>query len=145
MRPRVLHRCVLWLLPLLIARLCVPAGFMMSVTSNGLDVMLCPAYAALPGPAAANAVHVHHAAMDPSAHATQGASAEDGSHQESMQRGLSQSLCPFAVAGGAVLVAAVHAIDHFYSPIGAVSYVHDESAWISRSVLIDRIRGPPFA
>ena len=132
MRPRI-HRCVLWLLPLLIARLCVPAGFMMSVTSNGLDVMLCPAYAALPGPSAANAVHVHHA--------MQGVSAEEGPHQESTQQGLSQSLCPFAVAGGAALIAAVHAIDHFYSPIGAVSYLHDESAWISRSVLIDRIRG----
>ena len=138
MRPRTLNLWILWLLPLLIARLCVPMGFMVSGTANGLEVMLCPVYAALPQSSGA---HEHHAGMDHSAHAMHQGGAEQGPAHE----GLSQSLCPFAASGTATFAATVPTIDHFYLLVGTAPVLDGEPTWISPAVLIDRIRGPPVA
>lgn len=144
MRSRTFNRWLLWLLPLLVARLFVPAGFMVSATPNGLDLMLCPAYAPLPA-SAADAARAHHmAGMDHASHAMHDSAGHHASHQDSTDHELSQSLCPFAVGGGAALVPVVSTVDHVYSPIGPALSFRDTPARISPTVLIDRIRGPPL-
>jgi hypothetical protein len=147
MHRRALNRWTLWLLPLLVARLCLPNGFMLGVTSHGLGFALCPAYAPLPVPTDSDAANVQHAGMDHSAHA-----AGDGSSKvlaypgsdSSDPQGRADSVCPFVLTGTAAISASADNIFEFRTP-DIVTAFRAEPAWTSPAVLIDRIRGPPFA
>lgn len=144
MRPRAVHRLTFWLLPLLIARLFVPDGFMVTATAHGLSLTLCPAYAVLPAAADASAAHMHHAGMDHSAHAMHGA-AESPDDSGATHHGQHDKVpCPFALAGTGLVCPTVNDFGSFYSLADDVLVIRAEPAWPSRAVLIDRIRGPPF-
>lgn len=90
-RPRVRRAWLLGLvLPALLLRALIPAGFMPAPGAAGMSIVLCPGEAALPpgitGPAHHAHGHVHHTGNSPAAPATP--------HHE---------LCLFAAAGAAPL------------------------------------------
>jgi hypothetical protein len=130
------HRRIAWLLPLLCARLLVPTGFMVAPSSAGIGIALCPGYAPLPMPAAPASDHDphagHHAGMDHGA-------------EESGQHSKGQSACPFALAGGTADLPVSQSAADLPRLVDAVPGFHPHPAWISPAVLINRIRGPPFA
>jgi hypothetical protein len=130
------HRRIAWLLPLLCARLLVPAGFMVAPSGEVIGFALCPGYAPLPAPAAPasddNPHAGHHAGMDPGA-------------EESGQHSKGQSACPFALAGGTADLPVMQSTAVLPRPIDAVPGFRPHPAWTSPAVLINRIRGPPLA
>lgn len=146
---RRLNRWTAWLLPLLIARLFVPAGFMLSMSDAGLSVILCSGVAALPAPGAGHVPHADHAGMDYSAplargnaHAQHG---EPGSEQlGSEHKSHENSLCPFAVTAGGASCPADKALGELPRLADVVPNFHADPVWLSPAVLIDRIRGPPL-
>lgn len=85
MTRRHLHRWTLWVLPLLVARWLVPAGFMLSPVTGMLE--LCPG--ALPQVAASE--HQHHHAH----HA--GSAAQTGELADEPAQPVASMTCPFAV------------------------------------------------
>lgn len=130
------HRRIAWLLPLLCARLFVPAGFMVAPSGEGIGIALCPGFAPLPMPAAP--------ASDRDPHAGHHAGMDHGA-QESGQHGKGQSSCPFALAGGTADLPVMPSAAVLPRLVDAVPGFHLHPAWISPAVLIDRIRGPPLA
>lgn len=132
MLPSRRYRRIAWLLPLLCARLFVPAGFMVAPSGEGIGIALCPGYAPLPVPAAAASDHDPHAGMDHGA-------------EESGQHSKGQSSCPFALAGGTADLPVMQSTAVLPRLLDAVPGFHPHPAWISPAVVIDRIRGPPPA
>ena len=126
------HRRIVWLLPLLCARLFVPAGFMVAPLGEGIGIALCPGYAPLPMPAASASDHDRHASMDHGA-------------EESGQHSKGQSSCPFALAGGTADLPVMQSTAVLPRLLDAAPGFHPHPAWISPAVLINRIRGPPLA
>ena len=129
----------LWIVPLLIARSLIPAGYMLSVGAAGLELTFCPTVVT-PTTAATtdHSQHMAHAAhQDAAQHAGHHAGHDaNGGAQE-------HAACPFAlVAGGALpeapfltattFVVAEHVVDFTSAP--AVS---------AGPIRTDRIRGPP--
>ena len=145
MHSRCLSKLIPWLLPLLVARLCVPAGFMVSATSNGLDFVLCPDYAALPEHAAPHAAHAGHLGTGHVAHAMHDGVAAHHSHGGTPHDGRSTSVCPFVASGKDTIKPDILKIDPAYSLTGSIAPVPGTSAWSSPAVLVNRIRGPPVA
>jgi hypothetical protein len=145
MRSYTLKKLIPWLLPLLVARLCVPAGFMVASTSNGLDVTLCPDYAALPGQATPQSTHVQHQGSDHTGHAMHGDVASEHSHHGSPHEGHSTSVCPFAASGSGTVSPTVATVTPVYTLVDRITPARDRSAWRSPAVLVNRIRGPPGA
>jgi hypothetical protein len=97
-RPRARRAWLLGLvLPALLLRAFIPAGFMPAPDAAGMSIVLCPGEAALPpgitGPAHHAHGHVHHAGSSPAAPAT--------THHE---------LCLFAAAGAAASAPALPAL-----------------------------------
>jgi hypothetical protein len=141
MRLPALQRWTLWLLPLLVARLFVADGFMVSATEQGVRVALCPAYAPMPGVAHPDSLHVHHAGTDHSAHQAAGHHAGQGAGHQDHDR----SICAFALAGTHALCSAAPSVAQLYILSSDVPVARTQPAWTSPAVLIDRIRGPPLA
>ena len=79
-----LNRWTLWLLPLLLARMFVPAGFMLSADTTGLSIVFCTSVSA----ARADSAHAGH--HDHVAHHQQ--QSDDERAAQNMGE------CPFAVA-----------------------------------------------
>ena len=131
---RHVHRWAVWLMPLLVVRLFVPTGFMLSASGAGLGLALCPSYAPLPTPATAT-IAEHHAGMDHGANAPQG----------SEQQGSGKQICPLVLVGSTASCPATPLIGELPRIAQAVSRFHLHPAWVSPAVLIDRIRGPPLA
>lgn len=123
MSTRHTHRWLAWLLPLVLLRACVPVGFMLAWSEQGLQVVLCSGM----GPLAAR--HASHHAANQHEHA--------GAHEASP--------CPFAVAqlGGALpaLSAAVALILPSSQPCERLA----AREVVTDSLHLDRIRGPPLA
>jgi hypothetical protein len=132
MLSRRAQRRVAWLLPLLCARLFVPAGFMVAPSGEGIGIALCPGYAPLPMPVAPTSDHDRHAGMGHGA-------------EESGQHSKGQSACPFAVTGGTADVPVMQSTAVLPRLIDAVPGFHPHPPWISPAVFINRIRGPPLA
>lgn len=147
MKPRS-HRWIVWLLPFLVARAFVPAGFMLSAVSGELSLMFCPGVVpaaqvvALQNAVPADEVtHAHHHAHGEHA---QGQPAQDSGDQHSNHLGASDtSMCPFAVAAAACAGAEAHfAHDRLESASDLLpDYVAPADA--NRPIRADRIRGPP--
>lgn len=144
MSPRATHRWLAWLLPLLVLRAFVPAGFMLSWSGNELELMLCSGTGPMvlqPTAAIAAAAHDSHAhnQADPSAasHHQHHGSGSSSAHEN--------SLCPFAVAGSTDVPLPEFAVaDLIFVSVEHRDLLPDPELR-SASVLIDRIRGPPFA
>jgi hypothetical protein len=139
MRRHHLNLWTLWLLPLLIARLCVPGGFMLSMTTAGIDITLCPATAALPLPSGMYEGHGAHAGMDHSSHAdhlTKGGTP----HQQH-----AKAQCAFALAATATPNAVTATVYELRRLTERVPVLQVDPSWASPATRIDRIRGPPLA
>jgi hypothetical protein len=141
MRRNYLKLLSLWILPLLVARALIPAGFMMSVDAGRLQLMFCPSGVVQPlfSPKGlqqqAHAEHQHHQDMQGMHHG--GADQASSSHDDD------NAPCPFS------LVASATSCDIPYL-VGAADGPRDErfeflSAPTFRvgPVRADRIRGPP--
>jgi hypothetical protein len=103
MTRRSFQRCLLWLLPLLILRAFVPAGFMVSADAAGLQLTLCPDQVSLPLADAHAGHHMGHGdGVDEHAgHHMQvgGAGDEHAAHHGGKHF---ESPCPFGIATVAV-------------------------------------------
>ena len=141
MSARARHTWLKWLLPLLILRAFVPAGFMLTWGDDQLQVVLCSGTGPISGasdhadPQASadpHAAHAHHQGGD--------TAAPTDEHDHSSAQ--SQMPCAFAVAttAGGLSEPQLFAADADAATI--VSFTaRPELA--SPAVLIDRIRGPP--
>jgi hypothetical protein len=142
MNARRLHRCVLWLLPLFVLRAFIPAGYMLSPSAAGLQIVFCSGTG--PTGSLPSTDHAAHASLHADAHAhhVQG-EAPAGQHSEHQAH--ERSVCPYAVAGSAYAPGVAHFLAD--SPAIAVSIVDfpSDPSLTSAPVLIDRIRGPPLA
>ena len=143
MSRRRVRRWVTWLLPLLVARMLVPAGFMVSTAGGSLDVVLCSGFAPLPAPVHLGAAHIHHGGAEHTTHAPHGDTAPDGVPVSDSDH--YQPACPFALASTGFNFHAVRAAAERPTPVTALPDIGAEPAWNSRTVLLDRIRGPPLA
>ena len=135
MSTRKQHRWLVWLLPLIALRVCIPVGFMLAWSDAGLQLVMCSGSGPLVMQGDVSATHAQH---------SQGEShAADGQHDHSQAHDV--SMCPFVVAGTAGVLPSFAAAAAF---IATVSQEVPELAGIdspATAVLIDRIRGPPLA
>jgi hypothetical protein len=142
MNRRYLKLLSLWIVPLLIARALIPAGYMLS-TANGLGLMFCPGVLqtvsvgqSLP---AGTMDHSMHAGHDMSQHAGHDGGAPDSDSDTSHEN----SACPFSLVASAAL------LDIPFLAADAPPTVRERieftslPAFDARPGSIDRIRGPP--
>jgi hypothetical protein len=113
---------LIWLLiPLLFVRGLVPAGFMIDTSGGSLSIVMCGGN----GPLAFSPVGepighaVHHEQMDHSQH--QGHQGHGGEHQGSGHQNHENSICPFAIAGSAAVVASIPSLSVDFEPARGVA------------------------
>jgi hypothetical protein len=145
MTPGRLRRCTAWLLPFLVARLLVPTGFMLSLSDAGLDIVLCTGLAPSSAPLVAQDEHDRHAGIDHAAHAMQRDTQTQIPAPGPDHPNHANPICPFALAGGAVVAPACRGVAEPQRLVALLPGPSADPAWIEPAVLIDRIRGPPFA
>jgi hypothetical protein len=154
MSRRALRQWTYWLLPLLVARLLVPVGFMVTLSGGQFAIVLCSG--STPVPAWAQpAEHHHDVGLNPHAssddatngHGAHASTDSDAAHSSSGSTAPAHgaSLCPFALASGCALRPAVAAVAELPQPSIVLPRLRADPVWISPAVLIDRIRGPPAA
>jgi len=137
MKPSYIRRWIWYVLPLLVARVFVPAGFMLSNGQDGLSLVLCSGT----GPVATFQA-------TSSAAAEQQHRAEHGEHHYGHGGGggdtHDDAPCPFslAVSACAADIAYFAAPDSVTSTQKIVSYSNPPPG--AGPVQIDRIRGPPL-
>ncbi len=141
MTPRA-RRWILWLLPFLVARAFVPAGFMVSAAGGELSLRFCPSASVIaPVAAAAEAVATHdahahsHAAH---AHAAEASAAPHADHVGATDT----NLCVFAVVTGCASND-FHLANARLYPASNLLAADTVSPHANRPVRVDRIRGPP--
>ncbi len=141
MNRRILKLLSLWIVPLLVARSMIPAGYMLS-TADGLQLTFCPSV--VQAPAMGNAAHVGH--MDHSAHAGHdmsqhaghhggGASGSDTSHEN--------SACPFSLVATAAFLDIPFVAPVSIRPADEIIEFTSEPAVSAALLRLHRIRGPP--
>ena len=86
---------------ILVARLFVPTGFMLSASATGLGIALCPGYAPLPEPVRAPPAAHDHAAMGHGAHGMHGGWHAGDDPQQSGHAGGGPAKCPYVLVGSA--------------------------------------------
>lgn len=146
MNRRLFKSLTLWIVPLLIARAMIPAGFMLSAGADGLDLMFCPGsmeMAAAPQNAGGHQSNGHseHAghqdAGQHSGHGHEGHDASGGSAQDNAS-------CPFSLAASAASVDVPHLAAAALVPSDEVVAFISEPAGNAGPQRTDRIRGPPL-
>ena len=142
MTPGRLRRCAAWLLPFLAARMLVPAGFMLSLSGGGLDIVLCTGFAPPPAAGAAQIGHQNHAQLGHTAHSDRPAPLPTQGSEHPDHAG---PICPFALAGGAVVAPVCKGVGEPQRLVALLPGLRADPIWIAPAVLIDRIRGPPLA
>ena len=145
MTPGRLRRCTAWLLPFLVARLLVPTGFMLSLSGAGLDIVLCTGIAPSSAPLVTQVEHDRHAGIDHVAHTLQRDTQPQIPAPSRNHPGHANPICPFALAGGAVVAPACRDVAEPQRLVELLPGPSTDPAWIAPAVLIDRIRGPPLA
>lgn len=151
MNRRFFKSLTLWILPLLVARALIPAGFMLSAGADGLDLMFCSGSmqmsAALQQPAGDHSEHAGHAGHhDAAQHSGDGSSHSGSHHGDAASGGSSQDSapCPFSLAASAA------SVDVPYLAAAALVPSDEIVAFISVPAAsvgplgTDRIRGPPL-
>lgn len=143
MNRRFYRRCLLWLLPFLVAHSLVPVGFMVSAGQHGLELGFCPVQSAAvvamlddakaSGHAANHSAHAEH-------HGHSDGAAQDVSNHSQHARSVS---CPFALTGAPLLSAPVASIVLAF--VQSTRSPPPDVAAPPSAVVVDlhRIRGPP--
>jgi hypothetical protein len=136
MNRRILKLLSLWIVPLLIARAMIPAGYMLS-TADGLQLTFCPVVNQAPAMNAAPMDHSAHAGHDMSQHAGHdgGATAGDTSHEN--------SACPFSLVAATALLDIAFVTTDSIRPVDEIFEFISPPASSAGPVRTDRIRGPP--
>ena len=144
MRRHFLKLLSLWILPLLVARALVPAGFMLSAEAGRLQLMFCPSGVVQPLGLAAGAqqqAHAEHHAHDGGMHHA-GMHHGDVDEASSSHSAQDNAPCPFSLVASATLSSVAYwavvavATDERFEVI-ATPVVH------AGPIRTDRIRGPP--
>ncbi len=141
MSHRRFHRSILWLMPWLVLRAFVPAGFMVSTGLDGPQLSLCSGHTSLPGaPAAELDPHAaHHGA-----HHGQRADVGDVEHAAGHGGKHFDAPCPFGIAAVGITVSVLRP--------APVSVLPTDESFTSSSARVvaagplrsDYIRGPPL-
>jgi hypothetical protein len=140
MNRRILKLLSLWIVPLLIARAMIPAGYMLS-TADGLGLMFCPGVLQTASMShsspAAQMDHSTHAGHDMSQHAGHdgGAPDSDTSHEN--------SACPFSLVATAALLDIPFVTTDSIRPVDEFLEFISPPASSAGPARTDRIRGPP--
>ena len=144
MRRHLLKLLSLWILPLLVARALVPAGFMLSAEAGRLQLMFCPSGVVQPLGLAAVAqqqAHAEHHDHDGGMHHA-GMHHAGGDEASSSHSAQDDAPCPFSLVASATLLSVP------YSAVAAVA-ADERFEFIATPVVqagpirTDRIRGPP--
>jgi hypothetical protein len=140
MRRHVFQRWAIWLLPLILVRAFVPAGFMLSAQTGELSLVFCSGSVTASQPNSEHLAHQHHAShsADPSASSSESDSKSNNS--ESNSEGI--AACPFAASG----TAATAELPYFIGQFAPLDYEHPLSTLSVASSGPQRsehIRGPP--
>ncbi|MBB6094112.1 hypothetical protein HNQ60_002993 [Povalibacter uvarum] len=140
MNRRIFKSLTLWMVPLLLARALIPAGYMLMTGADGLQLMFCPGVVQMAMPAVDEHAHHagHHAAAD---QAQQAGSSSDGS---SGHRAQDSMPCPFALAAVAALGHAIGGATFSDSTAEEFPDFHSAPDIHSGPLRADRIRGPPL-
>ncbi|MET0658018.1 MAG: hypothetical protein ABW110_07660 [Steroidobacteraceae bacterium] len=145
MSARATHRWVSWLLPLIVLRAFVPAGFMLSWSGNDLQLVLCSGTGPLvlqSAPAtgaSAHDAHAHHM------HQMEQGGAQHHHDGDGTSKAHDSLLCPFKAAGLSGVPLHDHSVADLILPSVELFDSFPEPKLRSASVQIDRIRGPPVA
>lgn len=141
MKARV-RRWILWLLPFLVARAFVPAGFMLSAD---LSLMFCPSVGAVTQIASLG----HDDIQAHDAHAGHHAQHDAGSgntDQHSNHFGTSDTgVCPFAIVGTACAGSDFYVANARLDSASDLLPVYAAPSDANRPIRADRIRGPPVS
>jgi hypothetical protein len=129
-----------WLLPLLVARALMPAGFMLAADGDGLRWVLCSGTGPVPMFQSSEQASEPTASAHPHEHA---AHHQDGDHSNTSRSAHDNAVCPFAFAAspcatGAAFIAAL-------APLSAAEQTSTYSDPLLESgpVRVECIRGPP--
>lgn len=138
MRRHYLKLLSLWILPLLVARALIPAGFMMSVDAGQLQLMFCPAGVVQPlfsskaTQQQAHAEHQHHQGMH-----------HGGADQASPSHDDDNAPCPFSLVASATSCDIPHLAGVADAPRDERFEFLSAPTFSVGPVRADRIRGPP--
>jgi hypothetical protein len=142
MNRRLFQRCLLWLLPLLLVRAIVPAGFMVAADTNGLALTFCSAQAPLLAAASMPSVEGGHA-MQHAGHQMPADAGGVDPHAAHHAGKHFDSPCPFGVAATAMTSdLPVVSLATVVAAVGVFDFV-SAPAVTSGPQRADRIRGPP--
>lgn len=133
MRRHLLKLISLWILPLLVARALIPAGFMMSLEAGQLQLMFCPS--GVVQPMAGHHEGMHHEGMH-----HHGGGADEAS---SMHAAQDHAPCPFSLAASATPSTVSYLADTAASPSDERFEFISSLTFHVGPVRTDRIRGPP--
>ena len=134
------QRWALWLLPLMLVRAFVPAGFMLSAQAGELSLIFCSGVVATAQPNSEHLAHQHHASHSADPAASSSESHAGSNHSESNSEGI--AACPFAASGTATTAE----LPHFIGQFAPLAYEHPISTLVVASSGPQRsehIRGPP--
>lgn len=148
MNRRFFKSLTLWIVPLLLARAMIPAGFMLSAGADGLDLMFCPGsmqMSAAPSQHAGD--HGEHAShQDAGQHSGHGDSHSASRHADDASGGSAHdnAPCPFALAASAASVDVPYLASVALVPSDEIVVFISAPAASAGPLRIDRIRGPPL-
>jgi hypothetical protein len=136
MRRHLLKLLSLWILPLLVARALIPAGFRLSVDAGQLQLMFCPSGVVQPM-AGMHHEGMHHEGMEGMHH---GGGADEAS---SMHAAQDHAPCPFSLAASATPSTVSYLAETAVAPSDERFEFISSLTFRVGPVRTDRIRGPP--
>jgi len=145
MSARHSHRWLAWLLPMFMLRAFVPAGFMLSWSDAGLQLVICSGSGPMTklGQVPASDSFTE-SVTEAGQHQQHGAVHADGAQHHHSQAD-SATLCPFAAAGTSGALPSFEATVAFFATLANEVRAPANLQLPVAPVLIDRIRGPPLA
>lgn len=129
----------LWILPLLMLRALVPAGFMLAPDANGLSLVFCSVSTPLSATANAAVQHEGHAGHHVG-HDNDPAGEHSGNHASASQH---DAPCPFSLAVIAAAGDVLHCVSTAAIPADEPFTFLSAPASSAGPLRADRIRGPP--
>ena len=134
------QRWAIWLLPLMLVRAFVPAGFMLSAQADELSLIFCSGSVTTAQSSSEHLAHDHHASHSADSSASSSESHSESNNSQSNSEGI--AACPFAASG----TAATAQVPYFVGQFAPPDYEHPISTLSVASSgpqRADRIRGPP--